>query len=85
VSRRCHSCDHAFGPDVRRQKLCWPCLREQPAKPRTAVVPPIDAEPLKLAISLCHPDPAPTRTGGPLCNRVTGAPLEAIEAVREAA
>jgi hypothetical protein len=39
---------------------------------------------LKSAIALCHPDRHPPERAD-LCNRVTGALLEALKAVRKAA
>jgi hypothetical protein len=87
VSRRCRACDRPFRPDGTWQRLCWPCwreLREQAARPRTIVVTPVDAELLRSAIALCHPDRHPPERAE-LCTRVTSALLEALKAVREAA
>jgi hypothetical protein len=87
MSRRCRSCAEPFRPEGNWQKLCWPCWRElqaQAKQPRTIVVSPVDAELLKGAISLCHPDRHPPERAE-LCNRVTGALLAALKAVREAA
>jgi hypothetical protein len=67
VSRRCRSCDEPFRPEGGWQRLCWPCWRElqaQAKKPRTVVVSPVDAQLLKLAITLCHP--TGTRPSGPI-------------------
>jgi hypothetical protein len=87
VSRRCHSCDEPFRPDGKWQRLCWPCwrrLRAEEKKPRTIVISPVDAQLLKLAISLVHPDKHPPERAD-LCCRVTAALVEALKAVREAA
>jgi hypothetical protein len=68
-------------------RLCWSCrreLREQAKRPRTVVVSPVDADLLKSAIALCHPDRHPPERAG-LCNRVTAALTVALKAVREAA
>jgi hypothetical protein len=48
------------------------------------VITPVDADLLKLAISLCHPDRHPSARAE-LCNRVTAALTVALKAVREAA
>jgi hypothetical protein len=87
MSRTCQSCSKQFRPDGNWQKLCWPCWRElqaQAKRPRTVVVSPVDADLLKSAIALCHPDRHPVERHD-LCNRVTGALLAALKAVREAA
>jgi hypothetical protein len=87
VSRRCRSCDEPFRPEANWQRLCWPCwreLREQAKRPRTVVVSPVDAELLRSAVVLCHPDRHLVERHD-LCNRVTSALLEALKAVREAA
>ena len=87
MSRRCYSCDAAFRPDGAWQKLCWPCwrrLRAEEQKPRTIVISPVDADLLKLAIALCHPDRHPEERKE-MCNRVTAALTVALKAVREAA
>ena len=85
MSRWCRSCDQPFRPDGPWQKLCWPCWRElraQAEKPRTIVVSPIDAQLLRLAISLVHPDKHPPERQA-LCNRVTAALVEALKAARD--
>ena len=87
MSRRCRSCNKTFRPEVSWQRLCWSCwreLREQAAKPKTVVVSPVDADLLKNAIQLCHPDRHPSERRD-LCNRVTAALVEALNAVRKAA
>jgi hypothetical protein len=87
MSRCCYSCDTAFRPDGSWQKLCWPCwrrLRAEEAKPRTVVMSPVDADLLKPAIALCHPDRHPPERAE-MCNRVTAALTAALKAVREAA
>jgi hypothetical protein len=87
VSRRCRSCEEPFRPEWSWQRLCWPCWRElqaQAERPRTIVVSPVDAELLKSAITLCHPDRHPPKRAR-LCNDVTAALIEALNAVREAA
>jgi hypothetical protein len=84
MSRVCRSCSKAFRPDGDWQRLCWECwrrLRAEEDKPRTIVITPVDADRLKLAISLCHPDRHPPERAD-LCNRVTGALLEALKSVR---
>jgi hypothetical protein len=53
-------------------------------KARTVVVSPVDADLLKSAIALCHPDRHPPERAKP-CNRVTAALTVALNAVREAA
>jgi hypothetical protein len=53
-------------------------------QPRTVVVTPVDAELLRLAISLCHPDRHPVERHD-MCNRATAALAVALKAVREAA
>jgi hypothetical protein len=84
VSRRCRNCDKSFRPEGSWQRLCWPCWRElqaQAEKPRTVVFSPVDAQLLKSAIALCHPDHhLPERRD--LCNRVTAALTVALKAVR---
>jgi hypothetical protein len=85
VSRRCRSCDESFRPDGGWQRLCWPCWRElqaQAKKPHTVVVSPVDAQLLKLAISLCHPDRHPPERQD-MCTRVTAALTVALKSVRE--
>jgi hypothetical protein len=85
MSRRCRSCDQPFRPDGSWQRLCWPCWRElqaQAKRPRTILVPPVDAGLLKSAIALCHPDRHPVERAD-LCTRVTSALLEALKAVRD--
>ena len=87
MSRTCQSCLKRFRPDGSWQRLCWSCwrkLRAEEQKPRTVVVSPVDAELLKLAISLCHPDRHPPERAD-MCNRVTAALTVALKAVREAA
>jgi hypothetical protein len=87
VSRRCRSCDKPFRPEGGWQRLCWRCwreLREQAEKPRAVIVSPVDADLLRSAIALCHPDRHPPERAE-LCNRVTAALTVALKAVREAA
>lgn len=87
MSRACQSCSKSFRPDGDWQKLCWRCWRElkaQAERPRTVVVSPVDAELLKLAIALCHPDRHPPERQE-MCNRVTAALTVALKAVRERA
>jgi hypothetical protein len=87
VSRTCQSCSRPFRPDGKWQRLCWPCWRDlkaQAERPRTVVVSPVDAQLLKLAIALCHPDRHPPERAE-MCNRVTAALVDALKAVREAA
>jgi len=87
MSRTCQSCSNPFRPDGAWQRLCWPCWRElkaQAERPRTIVVSPVDAELLKLAIALCHPDRHPPERHD-MCNRVTAALTVALKAVRKAA
>lgn len=87
MSRVCRSCAQPFRPEGGWQRLCWPCwreLREQAKEPRTVVVSPVDADLLRLAISLCHPDRHPPERAE-MCNRVTAALAAALQAVREAA
>jgi hypothetical protein len=87
VTRRCRSCSESFRPEFATMRLCWPCwreLREQAKQPRTVVVSPVDADLLKSAIALCHPDRHPPERAE-LCNRVTAALTVALTAVREAA
>jgi hypothetical protein len=87
VSRLCRSCSEPFRPEFAAMRLCWLCwreLREQAKQPRTVVVSPIDADLLKSAIALCHPDRHPPERAE-LCNRVTAALTVALKAVREAA
>lgn len=67
--------------------MCWSCWRElqgQAAQPKTVVVSPVDADLLKSAIALCHPDRHPPERAD-LCNRVTAALVAALKAVRETA
>jgi hypothetical protein len=86
VSRRCRSCDEPVRPEGSWQRRCWPCwreLREQAQKPHTVVVSPVDAELLKSAIALCHPDRhAPKQAE--LCHQVAALTV-ALKAVHEAA
>lgn len=87
MSRTCQSCSKPFRPEFATMRICWPCwrrLRAEEAKPRTIVISPVDAELLKLAVSLCHPDRHPAERHD-LCNRVTAALLEALKAVRSQA
>jgi hypothetical protein len=87
MSRRCRSCDELFRPEFSSMRLCWPCwceLREQAKQPRTVVVSPVDADLLRSAIGLCHPDRHPPERAE-LCHRVTAALTVALKAVREAA
>jgi hypothetical protein len=84
VSRRCRSCDKSFRPEGSWRRLCWPCWRElqaQAEQPRTVVVSPVDAQLLKSAIALCHPDRHPPERQD-LCHRVTAALTVALKAVR---
>jgi hypothetical protein len=83
VSRRCRSCDQRFRPDGGWQRVCWPCWRElqaQARRPRTIVVSPVDAELLEQAVTLCHHDRHPPGERD-LCDRVTAALREALDAV----
>jgi hypothetical protein len=87
MSRFCRSCSKPFRPEFAAMRLCWPCwreLREQAQQPRTVVVSPVDADLLKSAIALCHPDRHPSERAE-LCNQVTAALTVALKAVREAA
>jgi hypothetical protein len=87
VTRLCRSCSKSFRPEFATMRLCWPCwreLREQAKEPRTVVVSPVDADLLKSAITLCHPDRRPPARAD-LCNRVTAALTVALKAVSEAA
>jgi hypothetical protein len=87
MSRHCRSCDQPFRPDGPWQQLCWSCwreLRNQAQQPRTVVISPVDADLLRLAIALCHPDRHPPERAE-MCNRVTAALTVALKAVREAA
>jgi hypothetical protein len=88
VSRRCRSCDEPFRPEGTWQRLSRPRWRElqaQADKPRTVVVSPVDAQLLKSANALCHPDRHPPERHD-LCNRVTAALTVALKARdREAA
>jgi hypothetical protein len=87
MSRFCRSCSKPFRPEFAAMRLCWPCwreLREQAKQPRTVVVSPVDADLLKSAITLCHPDRHPPERAE-LCNRVTAALTVALKSVREAA
>src|SRR5262245_58581118 len=61
-------------------RLCWACwrrLRAEEDDPRT-VVSPVDAQLLKSAIALCHPDRHPVERHD-LCTRVTAALLAALK------
>jgi hypothetical protein len=87
MSRLYRSCSKPFRPEFSTMRLCWPCwreLREQADKPRTVVISPVDAQLLKLAIALCHPDRHPPEREQ-MCNRVTAAPTVALKAVRDEA
>jgi hypothetical protein len=87
MSRQCRSCGESFRPEFATMRLCWPGwreLREQTQKPRTVVVSPVDADLLKSAIALCHPDRHPPERAE-LCNQTTAALTVALKAVREAA
>jgi hypothetical protein len=85
MSRRCRSCDKPFRPEFASMRLCWPCWRElqaQAEKPRTVVLSPVDAQLLRLAIALCHPDRHPPEREE-MCNRATAALTGALKAVRD--
>jgi hypothetical protein len=87
VSRRCLSCDRSFRPEFATMRLCWPCWRElqaQAKKPRTVAVSPVEADLLKSAIALCHPDRHPPERAR-IANAVTAALLELLAAARRAA
>ena len=61
VSRTCQWCSKSFRADGKWQRLCWPCwraLKARAERPRT-VASPVDAQLLRLAILLCHPDRHP--------------------------
>ena len=85
MSRRCQSCDTSFRPQGDWQRLCWTCWRElrtEAEKPRTVMISPVDAQLLRSAIRLCHPDLHPPERAE-LCNRVTAALVEALNTVRK--
>lgn len=87
MSRRCRACNESFRPQGDWQRMCWSCWRElqgQAAQPKTVVVSPVDAQLLLSAIGLCHPDRHPPERAE-LCNRVTAALVEALNAVRKTA
>ena len=85
MSRHCRSCDEPLRPEFAAMRLCWACwreLQEQAKQPRTVVVTPVDADLLKNAIALCHPDRHPPERAE-LCHGVTAALTVALTAVRD--
>ena len=59
MTRRCASCGERFEPARHYHTSCWTCWREDhdpPAREGVRLVPLLDAQTIREAVALTHPD-----------------------------